>query len=138
MEMFLALNRSISVQSKVTKAVSLSGRLDLQECMVYREDMRKMFIRDFGLEPEKNEAAWIAYRNPITNISSIRSDLPVFILQGTKDLRVSLNDGLHMANALENNGNSVTYLEVQGGDHCLANQPDRMSIITNWLENESF
>ena len=97
-----------------------------------------MFIRDFGLEPEKNEAAWIAYRNPITNISSIRSDLPVFILQGTKDLRVSLNDGLHMANALENNGNSVTYLEVQGGDHCLANQPDRMSIITNWLENESF
>lgn len=135
MEMFLALSRSIPLQYKVSKAVSLSGLLDLQECMAYRDDMRKMFIRDFGLNPEENEAAWIAYRNPITNISNLRKDLPILILQGTEDLRVSLNEGRHMVNALESNGNPVTYLEVQGGDHCLANQPDRMNIITSWLEN---
>lgn len=135
MEMFLALSRSIPLQYKVTKAVSLSGLLDLRECMAYREDMRKMFIRDFGLNPEKHEDAWIAYRNPITNTSNLRKDLPILILQGTEDLRVSLNEGYHMVNVLESNGNPVTYLEVQGGDHCLANQPDRMNIITNWLEN---
>lgn len=135
MEMFLALSRSIPLQYKITKAVSLSGLLDLQECMVYREDMRKMFIRDFGLDPEKNEDAWIAYRDPIANVHNLRKDLPFLILQGTEDLRVSLNEGHHMVSALENNGNPVTYLEVLGGDHCLSNQPNRMNIITNWLDD---
>lgn len=135
MEMFLALNRSIGLQHKITKAVSLSGLLDLHECMAYREDMRKMFIKDFGLNPETNEDTWIAYRNPIANVSCIRKDLPVLILQGTEDLRVSLHEGRHMVDVLERNGNPVTYLEVEGGDHCLANQPDRMNIIINWLEN---
>ena len=115
MEMFLALSRSIALQYKVTKAVSLSGLLDLQEYMTYREDMRKMFIRDFGLDPEKNEDVWVAYRNPITNVSNLRQDLPVLILQGTEDVRNSLNESHHMVNALQNNGNPVTYVEVQGG-----------------------
>lgn len=135
MEMFLALSRSTFLQDKITKAVSLSGLLDLQECMAYRGDMRKMFIRDFGLDPEKNEENWTAYRNPITNVPNLRKDLPVFILQGTEDLRVSLSEGRHMVSVLESNGNPVTYLEVEGGNHCLANWPDRMNTITSWLEN---
>jgi len=137
MEMFLALSRSIPLQYKATKAVSLSGLLDLEECMAYREDMRKMFIRDFGLDPEKNENEWIMYRNPIANVHNLRKDLPILILQGTEDLRVSLNEGHHMVNALASNGNPVTYLEIEGGDHCLANQPDRMNIIMNWLDDPS-
>lgn len=137
MEMFLALSRSIPLQYKITKAVSLSGLLDLEECMAYREDMRTMFIRDFGLDPEKNENDWIAYRNPIANAPNLRKDLPILILQGTEDLRVSLNEGYHMVNVLANNGNPVTYLEIQGGDHCLVNQPDRMNIIMNWLDDSS-
>ncbi len=135
MEMFLALSRSTSLQYKVTKAVSLSGLLDLQECMAYRDDMRAMFIRDFGLDPENNEEAWVAYRNPIANVSNLRKDLPILILQGTEDVRVSLDEGRHLANVLESNGNSVTYVEVEGGNHCLANQPDRMKIIMDWLES---
>ncbi len=136
MEMFLALNRSLPLQYKITKAVSLSGLLDLQECMAYREDMRKMFIRDFGLVPEKNEEAWVAYRNPIANVSCLRKDLPILILQGTNDLRVSLSEGHHMVNALKSNGNPVTYLEIPDADHCLSNQANRMDIITNWLGHE--
>lgn len=135
LEMFLALSRSLSLQHQVTKAVSLSGPLDLKEHMTYRKDMRRMFIMDFGLEPGKNEDAWVAQRNPVANIANLRKDLPILILQGAEDLRVSLNEGYHMVKALEENGNSVTYLEIQGGDHCLANQPDRMNLITNWLDN---
>lgn len=134
MEMFLALNRSISLQNQVSKAVSLSGLLDMQECMSDREDMRNMFIRDFGLKPIENEDDWVAHRNPITNIYNLRKDLPILILQGNQDLRVNLNEGLNMANALERHGNPVTYFEVEGADHCLANQPNRMGIITSWLE----
>lgn len=134
MEILLALNRSASLQRQVTKAVALCGLLDLQECMEDREDMREIFIKDFGLEPGKNEEAWVAHRNPITNVSNIRKDLPILIIQGTDDLRVSLSEGYHMVDVLEQQGNQVTYLEVQGGDHCLVNQPDRMETILNWLE----
>lgn len=135
MEMFLALSRSPFLQNQVTKAASLSGLLDMRECMTYREDMKRLFIRDFGLIPGKNEEEWVAQRDPLTHASSLRKDLPILILQGTNDLRVSLNEGRHMVNALKNNGNPVTYSEIPGGDHCLANQPNRMDMIANWLEN---
>lgn len=137
MEMFLALSRSIALQHQVTKAVSLSGMIDLQETMEDREDMRSMFISDFALEPGSNEEAWIAPRDPIKNVSNLRKDLPFLIIQGTDDLRVSLNEGYHMIRVLESNGNPVTYLEVPGGDHTIENQPDRMKIIMSWLENAS-
>jgi dipeptidyl aminopeptidase/acylaminoacyl peptidase len=135
MEMFLALNRSPSLQHQVTKAVSLSGPLDLQEHIIYREDLKRTYIKDFGLQPQQNEKTWIAHRSPVANVSNLRKDLPILILQGTEDLRVSLNEGHHMTKVLERNGNLVTYLEIQGGNHCLANYPGRMNIITSWLEN---
>ncbi len=135
MEMFLAMSRSSFLQAKITKAASLSGLLDMKECMAYREDMRRMFINDFGLTPNKNEDEWITYRNPLENVSSLRKDLPILILQGTGDLRVSLNEGRNMVKVLENNGNPVTYVEVPGGDHCLTNFPNRMNIIGDWFEN---
>lgn len=69
MEMFLALGRSPYLQTKVTKAVSLSGLVDMRECMAYREDMKEMFIADFGLDPENNEVEWIARRNPPMSLS---------------------------------------------------------------------
>lgn len=133
--MFLALNRSPSLQYQITKAVSLSGPLDLQEHIIYREDLKRTYIRDFGLQPQQNEKTWIAHRSPVANVSNLRKDLPILILQGTEDLRVSLNEGHHMTNVLERNGNLVIYLEIQDGNHCLANYPGRMNIITSWLEN---
>lgn len=135
MEMFLSMRRSPSLQYQVTKAASLSGLLDIRECMAYREDMRRMFIRDFGLIPEKNEDEWIHHRDPLANVSNLRKDLPILILQGTHDLRVNLNEGKHMAKKLEANGNPVTYVEIFGGDHCLSNQPNRIDIIADWFES---
>lgn len=134
MEMFLALGRSPFLQQQITKAVSLSGILDIEECMQYREDMRKMFIRDFGLIPQKNETNWIRRRNPINIVSNLRKTLPFLIIQGTNDLRISLNEGYRMLDKLRKNGNPVDYLEISGGNHCLSNQFNRMEIIADWLE----
>lgn len=134
MEMILALSRSPLLQYQVTKAASLSGLLDIRECMANREDMKRMFIRDFGLDPS-NEDEWISQRDPLAHVVHLRKDLPILILQGTDDVRVSLKEGYHMVEALEKNGNLVTYVEISGGDHCLANRPDRMDIIANWFEN---
>lgn len=133
MEMFLFLNKY--PQNQVTKAASLSGLLDFEECMAYREDMRDMFIRDFGLVPGENQAEWIARRDPVSNITGIRKDLPILILQGTGDLRVNLQQGLNMTQRLRASGHSVTYMEIEGGDHCLNNVPNRIDLIADWFEN---
>ena len=74
MEMFLALGRSTYLQQQISKAASLSGMLDIRECMLYREDMRRMFKRDFGLIPGENEEKWIALRNPLNTVPHIRKD----------------------------------------------------------------
>lgn len=136
MEMFLALGRSRSLQQQVTKAVSLSGLLDIEECMLYREDMKKMFIRDFGLIPGQNEEDWIRLRNPIHTVPHLRTDLPFLVIQGSKDIQVSLNEGYHMVAKLQENGHFVDYIEVPEGDHCLANQPNQIELIVNWLEKK--
>lgn len=134
MEMFLSLAKFPALQQRVSKAASLSGLLDIQECIRYRPDMRRMFTRDFGLVPGENEEQWIAKRNPLLAVSKIRKDLPFLILQGTEDLRVSLNEGIHMVEKLKENGNPVDYLEIVGGDHCLSNQPDCLKWIADWFE----
>ncbi len=134
MEMFLALSRSPDLQYQINKAASLSGILDINEYICSREGQKQMFIRDFGLVPLENEEEWVKLRNPIDAVPLIRKDLPFLILQGTNDLRVSLDQGRHMALKLKENGNPVTYLEIPGGDHCLRNFPERMNLIADWFE----
>lgn len=134
MEMFLALSRLPALQDRLTKIVSLSGLLSIKENMKTREDMRKMCEEDFGYDPKKGEE-WIEHREVVACVTSIRRDLPILILQGSDDIRVGLTEGYQVVKALQDNGNQITYKEVEGGDHCLANQPDRMDIIVDWLES---
>lgn len=136
MQMFQALGRSPFLQNYVSKAVALSGLLDMRECMRDREDMKQMFVDDFGLIPKQNEEEWIERRDPIAAIPNIRKDLPFLIIEGTDDIRTSSNEKNHMLQKLKENGNSVDYLEITGGDHCLSNRSDRMEWIANWLELE--
>lgn len=133
MEMFLALGRDPELQSQIKKAASLSGLLDMNENIRSRDDMKQMYVDDFGLSLE-NQEEWIAKRNPIESVSRIRSDLPFLIIQGSEDIRVGLVEGYNMVKKLEENGNPVTYLEVPGGDHCLNNQPKRVDLIVDWFE----
>jgi dipeptidyl aminopeptidase/acylaminoacyl peptidase len=134
MEMFLALGKWPSLQNQMTKVASLSGLLDIRECMRSREDMRQMFIEDFGMIPGKNEEGWIKKRNPINVVPNLRKDLPILIIQGTKDTRVTLNQGYHMVKQLKETGHLVDYLEVSGGEHSLIHHPTRTALIGDWFE----
>ncbi len=133
MEMFLALARFPKLSLHITKAVSLSGLLDMEQTLRHRPDMKEMFIKEFHLDPS-NPQPWIQPRNPLNAVSRIRSDLPFLILQGTEDIRVSLQEGTTMLEKLRRHGNPTTYLEVPGGDHCLRNQPRAADLIADWLE----
>ena len=64
MQMFLALARFPELQTLFSKIVSLSGMLDIHQCIASRSDMEEMFIKDFGLEKGVNDEEWINKRDP--------------------------------------------------------------------------
>lgn len=134
MQMFLALARFPELQMRFAKAVSLSGILDMHQCIAMRPDMKKMFIRDFGLIENVNEEEWINARDPLQAAPQINPNLPILIIQGTQDNRVDLEEGYHMVAQLQAQGQNVSYWEIEGAEHCLANIEDRVRLILNWLE----
>ncbi|QLH36058.1 MAG: alpha/beta fold hydrolase [Parachlamydiaceae bacterium] len=133
MEMFLALARFPVLQKRVSKIVALSGLLDLRMTLSDRRDMNDMFVREFGLN-NHNYEEWISHRDPLMTADKIRFDLPILIVQGTNDIRVPLEAGYHMVQALQEKNCTVTYWELEG-NHCLRNRSDTISLIFNWLEN---
>lgn len=133
MQMFLALARFPYLQNYFNKAVSLSGILDIKMQIKHRHDMKKLFIDDFGLEMGVNEEEWVKKRNPLFTVPLLKKTLPILIIQGTKDSRIDLSEGIHMTEALKKNGNHVEYLEIDS-DHCLQALPNRMELITKWLK----
>lgn len=137
MEMFLALERSTFLQSYFDKAVSLSGPTDLRLTIKYRADMKNMFIRAFGLRLGENEEEWLDRRSPLKHAHLLRKDLPILLIQGTEDHRTHLDHGRHMLNQLTQQGNQVTYWEIEGATHCLSNIPNRTEKIAAWFDSNA-
>lgn len=134
MQLFLTLGRFPELQSRFSKVVSLSGLLDMRNTINTRADMKEMFIKDFGLIENANEEEWINHRDPVLTVDAISTNLPILIIHGTEDIRVSREEGYNMVSKLQAHGNLVTYWEVEGADHCLDNTPDCAQRIQNWLE----
>lgn len=135
MEMFLTLARFPELQKKVDKVVGLSALLDLSTQIKNRpDDMKAMFIQDFGLMEGVNEQEWISERDPLLTAPLLPPCLPILIIQGTKDNRVSLAEGYHMVQTLEKNGKKADYWEIEGGEHTLYNVPHLMDQVAQWLE----
>lgn len=134
MQMFLTLARFPELQTCFTKAVSLSGLLDLHEWIASRPDIEEMLIKDFGLT-EENQEDWVALRDPLLTADKIRLDLPILIIQGTRDNRVGIEGGRHMVSRLQEQGNQVTYWEIADETHDLENIEKCYEMIQEWLED---
>lgn len=138
MEMFLTLARFPELQQHVNKVVALSSILDLHQLVKDRpQDMKIMLERQFGLQEGAKGSAWIAKRNPLNTIPYLRQSLPILIVQGTADNRISLSEGHRMVHALKQSGHEVNYWEIQNGNHALLNTPYIMNNIAHWLETDS-
>lgn len=138
LEMFLTLARFPELQNRVNKVVALSAALDLHHLIQERpHDMKNMFQMHFGLQEGPKGEAWIAKRDPLNTVPYIQKSLPILIIQGTADNRVSLEEGQHMMEKLRHHGNKVDYWEVPKGNHVLLNTPYIMHDIVHWLESNS-
>lgn len=133
MQMFLTLARFPELQARFSKVVSLCGLLDMRQAIADRSDMEEMFIRDFGLVKGVNDEEWINKRDPLLTVDELQPQLPILIIQGKDDIRVNLEEGYHMVDKLQSTGKNVTYWEIDKGDHCLENMPNRMQLILDWL-----
>lgn len=138
LEMFLTLARFPKLQKKVNKVVALSSILDLNQLIHDRPgDMKTMLEKQYGLQDGAKRRAWIAMRNPIDSVAEISKSLPILIIQGTADDRISLAEGYHMVQALKEGGRNVNYWEIKNGNHTLLNTPFIMNDIATWLESNS-
>lgn len=134
MQMFLSLARFPELQSRFAKIVALTGLLDMRETINSRDDMKKMYIEEFGLIEGVNEEEWINSRDPILAADKISRELPILIIQGTADIRVTLQEGYNMVAKLEESGHDVTYWEVPEGEHGIRNIKGFSQRIFDWLE----
>lgn len=141
MEMFLTLARFPNLQKRVNKIVALSGIVDLHQLLRDRpDDMKGMLEESFGLpktESDGKRASWMAKRDPIKTVPFISDELPILIVQGGDDNRVSLEEGKNMRDALKKTGHNVDYWEFPRGNHVLTNNPLMMQEIAYWLESNS-
>ncbi len=137
LEMILTLARYPRLQNRINKIVALSSLLDINLQIKNRpHDMKQMFERKFGM-PKEHPQHWIAKRNPVQMVPYLNQSLPILIIQGTADQRVSLDEGHEMVEKLKESGHLVEYWEVPGGQHVLSNKPHLMQQISAWLDYHS-
>lgn len=133
MQMFLALERYPELQQKIKKIVSLSGLLNIAKALQARPNFKEMLVKEFGLPEDEGAQEWILNRQPMHSVSKLSKHLSIMIAQGTQDDRVCLIEGYDMLQALHDAGHEVTYVEIEGGDHLLANTPDFTPMLMDWL-----
>ena len=136
--MFLTLAHFPELQKRVNKVVALSAILDLHQLIHDRAtDMKTMLERQFGLQEGAKGKEWIEKRNPLNTVPYLHPSLPILVIQGTADQRISLEEGHRMVDALKQTGHDVSYWEIKGGNHALTNHPYIMNDIAHWLESNS-
>lgn len=117
MEMFAALSRSTYVKTKINRAISISGNVDLQVSMNNRPEMKYLFINQFKHSEEKNFEEWIKARNPVDNVKYLPVSLKVLLIYGLSDNRVSLEEQKNFKRALDKQCISAQLVTISGANH---------------------
>ena len=105
--------------------VSFAGVTDLPYLV---SSSRKFVNYDVVKEQIGSDRKSLLQRSPIARADEI--DIPVLLVQGTKDRRVLLNHGKKMYKKLKAAGKNVTYIEQEGGNHYLSDEIHRMEFFT--------
>lgn len=129
LEMFLSLQQSKYVQQVVSKAVSVSGNVDIRVTMQQRPDMKYLFKQFFKNSTHATFEDWIKKRNPINNLTNIPNTLKVLMVYGTADDRVSLQEQLNLKQALEKENIYAKFVTIDGADHGFENHFDELEKI---------
>ena len=96
----------------VKAVIAISGTADLIADAKERPDMDEVFSEAFGGSDEERKKRSATYF-----YEQIPKDLPILILHGTADKRVSISQARKLHELLETSGHTVEYHEFRGGEH---------------------
>jgi dipeptidyl aminopeptidase/acylaminoacyl peptidase len=82
----------------------------------------------FGGEPNAVQRQQLDAISPFYNARSFTD--PVLLMHGRDDSSVPISQSRRMADALEDAGKDVTYVEMRGADHWLTNRATRLDVLT--------
>lgn len=114
----------------VKGVISIAGAADLSMSASERpDDMFKIYKECFGGEKDEMKK-----RSATEFYKQIPNDLPMLIMHGTSDSRVSVDQARKLNNLLVENGNNVDYHEFEGADHYLSqNKKEKLELIEDFL-----
>lgn len=123
-----------SKESWVGGVVSLAGATDLKMASEARPEMKEIFTEFFGGSDEE-----MAKRSATHFYNEIPKDLPMLILQGAKDDRVSVEEARKLVDLLESSSHNVEYHEFPDGGHGFylpgrSNADKAMQIIKEFIQ----
>lgn len=122
-----------SQETWVKAVISLSGTTDLIESAQTDPTMKEVFAERFGGSQEDLIRRSATYFYP-----KIPKDLPLLILHGTADDRVSVEQVRHLHELLKVDGHTVEYHEFPEADHALHPYKKEISkIIKEFVEKLS-
>jgi dipeptidyl aminopeptidase/acylaminoacyl peptidase len=105
----------------VKGVISISGEADLIMSENERPEMKEIYDEAFGGSDEEKKKRSATYF-----YNDIPSDLPILILHGDADERVSVDQSRKLYQLLKDSGHNVTYYEYAGAGHGLGEAEDQL------------
>jgi dipeptidyl aminopeptidase/acylaminoacyl peptidase len=129
MQTFLALKEVENVKA----VAAISGASDLLSGLNYRPGMEKMYKHRIpGYEHNKEKE--LAKRSVLTWVEELSPDVPILLIHGTNDKRISKKNSIDFADALSENSIPHKLVLYSGDDHDLTLNKEKSNLeLVKWF-----
>jgi len=129
MQTHLALKKAKNIKAIAT----IAGNSDLLKGLTYRPEMENVYkhrIPDY----EKNKVAELEKRSVLKWVNELSPNVPILLLHGTKDERVSVNHSIDLASVLSKNNIPHKLVLYPEDDHGLIQNKEKANKeLVSWF-----
>ncbi len=130
MQTFLTLKKANNVKAIAT----ISGNSDLLKGLTYRPNMERVF-RDRIPDYDKNKETELEKRSVMQWVDKLPINVPILLLHGTNDKRVSVKHSIDLAGALSKNKIPHKLVLYSEDNHYLSNNKDKANReLVSWFQ----
>jgi len=128
---YLALTRSDRIRAAIVGA----GPTDLERWIRERPEMESEVAAELVPHWATQRAKAIAERSALRFVERLPKNVPMLLMHGSADKRVSPRDSMDMAQALFASQRPFRLLIVEGADHTFSERPDDYNLAArDWLD----
>jgi dipeptidyl aminopeptidase/acylaminoacyl peptidase len=128
---YLALTRTDRIRAAIVGA----GPTDLERWIRERPEMESEVAAELVPHWASQRAKAIAERSALRFVERLPRNVPILLVHGSADKRVSPRDSLDMAQALFSSQRPFRLLIVEGADHAISERPDDYNLAArDWLD----